>query len=1388
MHTLNKELYLCVLYTFCIWGNLCENDTWINHRIIYIAPDSSSSQVDCPVEQCHSLLNVLRNQSHYFESNTTLELLPGTYYVTEKVGHVVIANVNQFKIKGSLQFKGDAIIICQPDAILGFTFIQSRNVEISNIQISNCSAIMNSEINGSLLSAIDTFNNLHNIDVFLEYNFTTCRSMQEHHVNTLCYIFLASIDDTEIFIHQTAILHSRGVGVFGLGSRHLSMSETTLAYNKVNCINFIIGYTNTSFSVTRSKIMYGNAEDQCRPNLASGMNLFIRPKTQFHSTNLTENRFKNNKGCLGNLYMDVGTRHPFEIYSSRSVNFRFLLSDTISIQESGGLAISVQFSIYKYTRRSILSNYNIDFSNVLNISNVYVKGGCIAINNSFIHTWPKFRDITAGLNVISDFKMNNVTVFESKCSTALELEREYIAPSRESSISLEMSDLTIFKSCHNIISLKENGFLTLTGNTSFVSNKGSVLVLGGGVVLKDFTYISGNIAQSHDSVIYINESGQVTLFLGEHIFINNTGREGGALYVHKGSTLYIYGKVMFIGNSADSGGAITLKGPPHKTLQLHGEISFINNAGQRGGAISVDAPGAIIEITWKTLIFIGNSADDGGAVSVRGNSEESCKILFQGELSFINNTGRQGGAISVHEAVVAIYKKTSFIGNTADNGGAIILGGHSYLSVNEVTFRKNSAKKYGGAIFVEDDSWLNTQPICFIAYAFMSSRVEFEYNTAGIAGKVLFGGMIDTCVTLSNFNLTDILEFNSENSVSSNPYQVCLCTNSTINKWTTDVDIQVFPGQIFNIEVATVGQRHGVAPASVRVKPDFDNMINELQKIQDTNKYTCTNVSYTVRSSNRQETLKLYVDQRDTVLLQNKIISLIETNKLNLHVFLLDCPLGFEFDHKQNICICHHQLVQQGIQCNFTSYTVNRNEHQWIGVSDTNETIAIHQHCPYDYCNSNVLSFNLSSPDDQCNYNRSGTLCGACQPGLSLVLGTSKCKKCSNLWLLLTIVFALAGIALVAVLMLLNLTVTTGTINGLIFYANVVRANNAVFFPGNKSTTSFLSWFIAWLNLDLGIETCFYNGLDAYAKTWLQFAFPFYIWLLVALIIVSSKYSRRIAKICRKNAVQVLATLFILSYAKLLRVSITIFQPTHLAEVNKVWNYNGNIIYLGKQHAPLMIVGLLFFVMFFIPYTVILFGIQWFQRYSQYRVFSWVNKFKPLFDAYTGPYKDNHRYWTGLLLLARIGLFIVFSANVTGDPFTNLLAIIIVIIFLFAYLALFAGVYKTWLLNVLEYVFLLNLIVLSLVVFYTTLTNGPIYTVTQASIGTALTIAIGIAIYAILKTLKINVKLRDLYAHVCRIRETSQNVQNMRQDVTLTNYNVTYSTVELGESLLEYDN
>ena len=253
---------------------------------------------------------------------------------------------------------------------------------------------------------------------------------------------------------------------------------------------------------------------------------------------------------------------------------------------------------------------------------------------------------------------------------------------------------------------------------------------------------------------------------------------------------------------------------------------------------------------------------------------------------------------------------------------------------------------------------------------------------------------------------------------------------------------------------------------------------------------------------------------------------------------------------------------------------------------------------------------------------------------------------------------------LVCYLLSLRLTVSVGTINGLVFYANVLAINKAIFFPPNDY--SVLSVFIAWVNLDLGIETFFFEKLDAYSKIWLQFVFPAYVWTLVILIIVGSYYSTLLGRLLGRNPVAVLAALFLLSFTKILRTIIAIFSFTYLEYPDgtkaAIWLHDGNIFISDPCHVPLLLTATFTLLFLFLPYMLILILSQWIQRKSEQRIFRWINKLflkcmKAFLDAYHAPYKIKYRYWTGMLLLLRCALYLVFSFNTLGDPSVNLLAI-----------------------------------------------------------------------------------------------------------------------------------
>ena len=182
-------------------------------------------------------------------------------------------------------------------------------------------------------------------------------------------------------------------------------------------------------------------------------------------------------------------------------------------------------------------------------------------------------------------------------------------------------------------------------------------------------------------------------------------------------------------------------------------------------------------------------------------------------------------------------------------------------------------------------------------------------------------------------------------------------------------------------------------------------------------------------------------------------------------------------------------------------------------------------------------SLNLNLP--QCALNRTGMLCGACKPGLSLSLASSKCLECPDYWpayFVSIAVFAiLAGIGLVVLFLWLNIFVTVGTLNGLLFYANSVAANRVVLLPYPEPY--LITVFISWLNL------------NTYTKMWLQLAFPIYIIFLVALLIVVSQHSSRLSNIIsKKNPVATLATLILIAYGKLFHV-ILLAQPFSFAAI-----------------------------------------------------------------------------------------------------------------------------------------------------------------------------------------------------------------------------------------------
>ena len=190
---------------------------------------------------------------------------------------------------------------------------------------------------------------------------------------------------------------------------------------------------------------------------------------------------------------------------------------------------------------------------------------------------------------------------------------------------------------------------------------------------------------------------------------------------------------------------------------------------------------------------------------------------------------------------------------------------------------------------------------------------------------------------------------------------------------------------------------------------------------------------------------------------------------------------------------------------------------------------------------------------------------------------------------------------------------------------------------------------LSWFNLDLGIETCFYDGMDDHAKTLVRLVFLFNLIITIATFLIGiaicySSNSTETQRLTIQRALPVLATLFLLSYTKtILTVCEVLFCYSSIMHIP---NNSITMIWMVDVSAPLF--GVKFLIAFF-PCIIILVILLFFnllllfaRRLSHFKV---VSTFKPLLDAYFGPYKDKFYYWTGLQLLVRATVFGISAVN-----------------------------------------------------------------------------------------------------------------------------------------------
>ena len=734
---------------------------------------------------------------------------------------------------------------------------------------------------------------------------------------------------------------------------------------------------------------------------------------------------------------------------------------------------------------------------------------------------------------------------------------------------------------------------------------------------------------------------------------------------------------------------------------------------------------------------------DNSAITSGGLLAFYSNITLKNDIIFENNTGSAGGAMYLFESQLTFTENLNlvFLNNKAKStGGAIFVteAGSSTFGdeIIRVTTEPNPKCFYQLETDINNNS--STQ-----------ASITFINNTALTAGNNIYGAALkDECTVTpdlltSSYRIQDSL-FDvhplSPSSVSSSPRRVCVCENGEPK--CTDMEYIfiekcITPGEKISIEVILVGYDFGptvgdIFATELQNATNNEAIVNSLgegQEIQhlDSKKY-CTTVNYSVRSIGGKKTTFILTSSSlnaETIMYTLSLFfkknhinesiqefnksSLIRTNLLYTPVFisvdLLPCPFGLEINNTTGTCECRGELLERNIatKCTVkngkTLVTRKDFERLWFRIHNNSNHGLVFEYarrCIYAYCNNSAaLNIDPNYPDSQCALNHTGVLCGGCAEGLSLAIGSSRCLECpDNLHLSLILVFLLLGIVLVLFIWILDLTISRGTINGLLFYVNMVSINREIFFVENTGLDDTLNnclkaaqLFIDWCNLDFGIESCFIYQLNATGKTWLQFLFPLYVWILAGLIIVACKYSTRLTKLFGNNSVSVLLTLFLIAYMKLVRTVIFSFAFADIQNlkgqvVHKVWYIDGNVHYDDIYHVILCLIsGILAICLFAVTVWLIL--IRFTLKLPKH------HRINPILDSFIGRLKKNHEYWIGLSLIVRVILSLV---TILLYP-QIVLQILIIVLFIFGLLVF--QVYKRIYLSLIEAVFLINLLIVS---------------------------------------------------------------------------------------------
>ena len=628
---------------------------------------------------------------------------------------------------------------------------------------------------------------------------------------------------------------------------------------------------------------------------------------------------------------------------------------------------------------------------------------------------------------------------------------------------------------------------------------------------------------------------------------------------------------------------------------------------------------------------------------------EEVSVVLVGNNHFSKNNYT---ALCLDSSKLTFRKSSSsiFNSNIGTEGGAISLYGFSWMLLEKncnISFKNNEAKRKGGAIYVRNPgpprvAFQTTKlqiSSCFLRYESdedpddWNVKILFENNHAPAAcGNSIYASSLKYCRKSgehrnesSAFTWKPITYMGNKN----NSYEVvtdAMYVTMNSSEWNAipdlpfDANVKLYDEKIQNV----YGSLKLEIKGAVLDPPNY---------------------VFLVRKSIKRLRLQGKVLSSYTFRLMTLSGMAIETKVYNASFKI--CKPGYEPDKNNTKCICMSEESSSVIRC-YNNGTVYILKGKWGYINKINGNKLDTIDCPEHYCRCHdehegyLCKFDEHS---QCANSRVGILCSQCPQGKSVTFGDESCKKCSNLWLLISIPVILVLSIFSGIIFRLNIDVFSGYLNAYLYCYQMIP----LLIPESITLDQFIKFVIGVTSLggtggNFGV--CLYNGMNNLDKLFINYVIPTYVVLctLAFGLWIPQKLWEKLFCCCRSSPDgnelyaqaqarnhsfgRALSFVLVLCYSSFTSVTLKLLHPIQYNDIFVVYDA-GFQEFLSGNHLIYFIIAMLVLIVVVIGFPILLLFTHYFSKH-----FYTVQRAEPIFNALKNNFEDTMicRYFAAFLL------------------------------------------------------------------------------------------------------------------------------------------------------------